>query len=208
VLAIAALTAGFVYAYQHSEKFRNVVNTVWAALKTGFSWAKSNWKLLLGILTGPFGLAAYVIQGHFGSIVDFIKARINDVIDVINLAIKAFNFLPGPNLGEVGHIGGSGALAGSYGTGTTGARAAGGPVRAGASYRVNERGVEILEMGSRGGYVHDAQSAAAMMAGGGTDPALVAAIMALAGRPIVLMANGREIARVNAETLATEAAFS
>lgn len=33
VLAIAALVAGLIYAYQHSETFRNIVQAVWAAIK-------------------------------------------------------------------------------------------------------------------------------------------------------------------------------
>lgn len=33
ILAIAALTAGFIYAYQHSATFRAIVNQVWGALK-------------------------------------------------------------------------------------------------------------------------------------------------------------------------------
>lgn len=34
VLAIAALVAGLIYAYQHSETFRNIVQAVWSAIKT------------------------------------------------------------------------------------------------------------------------------------------------------------------------------
>ena len=43
VAAIAGLVAGLVLAYQKSETFRNVVDTVWSALKTG---ATAVWNLL------------------------------------------------------------------------------------------------------------------------------------------------------------------
>lgn len=36
ILALAGLAAGLVYAYKHSEKFRNIVNTLGGALKTAF----------------------------------------------------------------------------------------------------------------------------------------------------------------------------
>lgn len=42
VLAIAALVAGLIYAYKNSETFRNIVNAVWAAIKTAIG-AVVNW---------------------------------------------------------------------------------------------------------------------------------------------------------------------
>lgn len=44
-------------------------------------------------------------------------------------------------------------------------RASGGPVYPGRTYRVGEHGVELLEMGSTGGYVHNASATKAMMSG-------------------------------------------
>ncbi|HEY5879138.1 MAG TPA: hypothetical protein VIU11_09510 [Nakamurella sp.] len=45
IAIIAALAAGVIYCYQHFESFRNVVDTVWAAIKTAFTagvdWVKS-----------------------------------------------------------------------------------------------------------------------------------------------------------------------
>ncbi len=41
VVAIAALVAGVIYAYTHFESFRNVVHTVWDAMKAAFSWVET-----------------------------------------------------------------------------------------------------------------------------------------------------------------------
>ena len=64
-LAIAALAAGFVMAYRKSETFRNIVtgalNAVKGAAVFVWNWLKQNWPLLLGILTGPFGIAVVAI---------------------------------------------------------------------------------------------------------------------------------------------------
>ena len=38
VTAIAALVAGIIYAYNNSETFRNIVNKLWSAIKTGARW--------------------------------------------------------------------------------------------------------------------------------------------------------------------------
>jgi hypothetical protein len=85
VIAIAALAAGLIYAYKHSEKFRAVVSgafnavgdafsAVWDVIKGGFDWLKDHWKLILGILTGPIGAAVILIASHWDQIVGFVKA--------------------------------------------------------------------------------------------------------------------------------------
>lgn len=78
VIALAALAAGLIYAYTHSETFRKIVkgalDAVSDAAKAVFNWLKKNWPLLLGILTGPMGLAAVEIIKHWDSIKNGIKA--------------------------------------------------------------------------------------------------------------------------------------
>jgi hypothetical protein len=81
VLVIAAIIAVGVAVYLAYKKFawfRHGVQFVWQELKLGFEWVKSNWPLLLGILVGPFGLAAVLIITHFKTIKKFVV----DVIDV------------------------------------------------------------------------------------------------------------------------------
>lgn len=83
IVAIAALVAGLIYAYKHSEAFRNIVNGAFTAVKKVaggvLSWlgkavsntidfVKAHWKLIASILTGPIGAATIFIVSHFGSI--------------------------------------------------------------------------------------------------------------------------------------------
>ena len=42
VIAIAALAAGIIYAYKHSETFRNIVQSVWEGIQTAISFAWNN----------------------------------------------------------------------------------------------------------------------------------------------------------------------
>jgi len=72
IVALGALVAAFVIAWRNSETFRKVVtmafDAVWGAIKRVWDWLKNNWPLLLGILTGPFGLAIVAITKHWDSI--------------------------------------------------------------------------------------------------------------------------------------------
>jgi 3D (Asp-Asp-Asp) domain-containing protein/phage-related protein len=84
VIGIAALAAGFIYAYKHSETFRGAVDAVVGALKDAFGWVKENWQLLLAILTGPFGLAVLAISKH----ADDIKSALDTAWSAIKSAAK------------------------------------------------------------------------------------------------------------------------
>jgi hypothetical protein len=72
ILAIVALVAALVLAWQHSETFRNIVTgvftAVWNAIKWLWDWISQNWPLLLAILTGPIGIAVYMIITHWNTI--------------------------------------------------------------------------------------------------------------------------------------------
>lgn len=103
VLAVVALAAGFYLLYTRSETFRNAINAVGRAIKTGFmavvdwfaglpkwfadrwtdisaafkvgiDWVKKNWDILLALLTGPFGLVILVWRRFGDNIVSFFKA--------------------------------------------------------------------------------------------------------------------------------------
>jgi len=82
VVAVAALTAGIILAYKHSETFRNVVSAAMGAVKTAvaaldrafdsllagasaaWNWIAAHWKLAL-FAFGPIGAAVYVISENF-----------------------------------------------------------------------------------------------------------------------------------------------
>ena len=79
VLAIAALIAIMVLAYQKVDWFRAIVDQAWqfiqkawdgvlAAFRKVWDWIKKNWPLLLAILTGPIGAAVLIIVRNWETI--------------------------------------------------------------------------------------------------------------------------------------------
>lgn len=78
ITALTLLVGGLIYAYKHSETFRNIVNAAFRAVlgvvQAVVTWIRNNWPLLLKILTGPIGLAVSLIRGHKDSILGFFKA--------------------------------------------------------------------------------------------------------------------------------------
>jgi hypothetical protein len=77
LLAIGLLIAGFALLYNKSETFRNLVDKIFSGLKdvigNVIEWLKTNWPLVLAILTGPFGLAILAITKNWDSIIAFVK---------------------------------------------------------------------------------------------------------------------------------------
>ncbi|MFJ3665075.1 peptidoglycan DD-metalloendopeptidase family protein [Streptomyces sp. NPDC090106] len=100
ILAIVGLAAGLIYAYKHSETFREIVKGAMKAVKEAalavvrwftdrfipfftktipdaFSatvkWVKDHWPLILAIITGPIGLATLFVVKHWGQIRDGIS---------------------------------------------------------------------------------------------------------------------------------------
>lgn len=98
VIAMAALVAGVILAYQHITVFRQIVDdfgrvaaaafgAVVNAAQAVWAWIQNNWPLLLAILLGPFATAVYFIVQYWGTIVSF------------------FAGLPGRILGALGNVG-------------------------------------------------------------------------------------------------------
>lgn len=73
VIAIAALTAAFILAYQHSETFRKIVTEAFDAVKDAAE------------------VVAKAVAFAFNAAIGGIKAQINAVISMANLAIRALN---------------------------------------------------------------------------------------------------------------------
>lgn len=65
IVAIVGLIAVIVLAYRHSETFRRIVQAAFRAVtgaaQATWRWLKSNWPLLLAVLTGPIGIAVLII---------------------------------------------------------------------------------------------------------------------------------------------------
>jgi hypothetical protein len=113
VIAIAALAAGLIYAYKHSETFRQVCTAAFGAVKVavdylgkGFSsllgvaqsawnWIASHWKVA-AFAFGPLGVAILLIAKHFDKVkaagvaaFNAITSAISSVIGWIQRAIDA-----------------------------------------------------------------------------------------------------------------------
>jgi hypothetical protein len=84
-LAIVALIAVLIVAYKKVGWFRAAVSGAFSAIKTvavgAFEWIKSHWPLLLGILGGPFGLAALVVIKNFRKIKDAASGAVKWIAD-------------------------------------------------------------------------------------------------------------------------------
>lgn len=72
VVAIGALVAALVWAYQNSETFRNVVNGAFESVKNvagaTLTWIGDNWRTILTVLTGPVGRAVVSIVDNWEKI--------------------------------------------------------------------------------------------------------------------------------------------
>lgn len=201
VVAIAALVAGLVAAYNRSETFRNIVQAVGAVLAAAwdvlkpvvaafgrFAIAVAKVALKVGVFVAkwsPLGIAIRLGARLVGNLVERfggwegIMARvkagierarpvfegigdvIRSIVDAVTSAVEWFGRL----IDKVDSIGGGvfDAVSGFFG----GARAEGGPTRAGGAYLVGERGPE-LHVPSRSGWVvpnHELAALAAKVTG-------------------------------------------
>jgi hypothetical protein len=83
LIALVALGAGLVIAYRKVDWFRHGVDAAFKWVKQAavnvFGWIKTHWPLLVGILGGPFGLAAVLVIKHL----DKIKAAARSVVSTV-----------------------------------------------------------------------------------------------------------------------------
>ncbi len=91
IIGVTALIAALVLLWQHSETFRNIVtgvfNFVLGVIQGVWDWVKTNWPMLLAILTGPIGIAVMLIikhwdtiKGAFSAAWEFIKGVWSNVV--------------------------------------------------------------------------------------------------------------------------------
>lgn len=85
VIAVALLIAGIILLITHVGAVKDafiaagrfivgVWNEIWHIAQVVFNWIKQNWLLILGILTGPFGLAVALIIKYRDTIIAAIAA--------------------------------------------------------------------------------------------------------------------------------------
>src|SRR5262245_20074782 len=84
ITALTLLAGAIVLAWSRSETFRRIVTGAFNAVKNAataaFGWVRRNWPLLLGILTGPIGLAVTLIVRNFDRIKEGFRGAINWII--------------------------------------------------------------------------------------------------------------------------------
>jgi hypothetical protein len=83
VIAIAALAAGIIWAYQNVKWFRNAVQDTW-------QWITDNWQTLALVLTGPFApliLAMKWVINNFEKIKDFLSGLPGKALNIAKSVI-------------------------------------------------------------------------------------------------------------------------
>jgi len=101
VLAIAALIAIGVLLYKNwdtvSAAMGKAFDAIQAAAEAVWKWIKANWPLLVGIITGPLGLAVALVVTHWGTIKQVttqawqaIKDTVSGVLASIRGAVTSF----------------------------------------------------------------------------------------------------------------------
>lgn len=115
IIAIIALVAIIVVAYQKVGWFRAAIDAAWQAIqvaffavlgavKAVFNWLKTNWPLILAILAGPVGLAVLAIVRNWNTIKAAATAVAGWVADRFRSLVNFFSGLPGAIAGFIGHV--------------------------------------------------------------------------------------------------------
>ena len=99
IIALVALGAGLVLLWTKSETFRNIVTGAFDAVKNVivgvWNWISDNWPLLLAIITGPIGMAVYLITQHWDTIKAGVAAVKDWIVEKWNDVLGFFTGLPG-----------------------------------------------------------------------------------------------------------------
>jgi len=157
IIAIAALVGGIIYAYQHSQTFRDVLASVWDWMKKAAVVAYDLWSKFT-----PLGIAVSLVKDHFddikGAVGGFID-KIKEAFDWINrIGDKITNSAFGKAMSGAG-----GAISGFLGIGGKNpASANGGPVEGGKIGLVGERGPEAFVPAVNGRILSHEDSVAAL----------------------------------------------
>lgn len=115
VVAIAALIAGLILAYKHSETFRKAVDGMVAVMKPAWEWIKEHWKLLASIIAGPVVAiilfrdkirdALNAVKNFFASFYQNVKDKLGQaaswVRDKASNIVEFIKGIPG-KIGEIG----------------------------------------------------------------------------------------------------------
>jgi phage-related protein len=112
ILGISALVAGLIYAYKHSEAFRNIVQAVWAAIQTAigavvgwitgtvvpaivgaWNWIRDGVVSLWQTISSAFSSVVAVVGGFIGTVV---SAVVGFVATIAGYALTLLNWITYP----------------------------------------------------------------------------------------------------------------
>lgn len=189
VLAVAALVAAFIWAWNNIEGFRNFWIAVWDAIVAAFNWTKDTVVTAWNWLIDNFTRGAHVISGALGGmwngLVGGLKWAANGAISLLNGLIHNINVIIGgmnainpfgsiPYVGYVGYLAKGGNASGLNVVGENGPELVDLP----AGSRVHTAGDSrrmLEQQGSGGG----GPMVVEMRFAGNTDGAMATAIMKL-----------------------------
>lgn len=84
---IIAIGAALIYAYRHSQTFRNIVNGAFNAVKHVASVAadfiRSHWQIIVAFLLGPVGAAIILIATHFSTVRSIVGHVISTIANLL-----------------------------------------------------------------------------------------------------------------------------
>jgi len=201
-IAIVALIGVTILVIKHWGFFKKVALEVWqavlAAVQFAWNWIKKNWPLLLGILGGPFTLAAVLIYKHFDAIKKYLLGFVAAVKKVFEDLVTYVKGIPGKLAGLVKKIpGGATALKAVGGVAHAVGLQAGGLVSRGGGFLVGERGPELVALPAGAAVTPLPHVDAFGNLGGGGGPLVIEVPVYLDRREIA-----RSVARVASDQLA------
>lgn len=107
-LAVVALIAVIVLIATKTDWFQKLWDKAWGAItdaaSKAFGWVKSNWPLILAILTGPIGLAVLAIAKNWDKIKDGAGAVKDWITDKFGSLVGFFADLPGKLAGGLSSL--------------------------------------------------------------------------------------------------------
>jgi hypothetical protein len=170
IIAVGALVAAFIWAWNNIDGFRNFWIGVWDAIVGAFNWAKdgiaAGWDWLVSKVTGAADWISQKLSGMWGGIQAGAKVAINGAIWALNGLIIGVNaVIRGLNMvnpfGQIGYVGHIGYLA-------KGGNASGLNI-------VGENGPELVDLptGSRVRTAGDTQRELGQAGGGGGGPTVI-----------------------------------
>jgi phage-related protein len=140
IIALVALVAGVVAAYYKFDWFRNLVNSVWQALKDAYHWIVDNWTTIGPILSAAFSTALSTITPG----IEFIVGKIQWMIDHLGTVITKVTDAGSAAKGAVDKVKGPSGI--DIAKGILGGKADGGPIGQSGRYLVGERGPEVVHL--------------------------------------------------------------